>query len=51
MDGHQMTSIPGVFAGVDVVRGPCEVVVAIRDARSAVGGIERYLAERKQSSR
>lgn len=48
VDARQMTSVPGVFAGGDVVRGPCEVVVAIRDARSAAEGIAAYLLERKQ---
>ncbi len=51
VDACQMTSIAGVFAGGDAVRGPCEVVVAIRDARLAVDGIDRYLTERKQTSR
>jgi NADPH-dependent glutamate synthase beta subunit-like oxidoreductase len=45
VDLRQMTRIPGVFAGGDVVRGPCEVVIAVRDARAAVDGIEAYLAE------
>ena len=39
-----MTSIPGVFAGGDSVRGPSLVVHAVRDARRAAGGILRHLA-------
>ena len=45
VDGNQMTSVPGVFAGGDSVRGPSLVVHAVRDARKAVAGIQRYLAE------
>ncbi|MBL8555501.1 MAG: NAD(P)-dependent oxidoreductase, partial [Phenylobacterium sp.] len=40
----QMTSIPGVFAGGDVVRGASLVVWAIRDGRDAAEAIHRYLA-------
>lgn len=43
VDERLMTPVPGVFAGGDVVRGPCLVVHAIRDARRAVDGIEAYL--------
>ena len=42
---NQKTSVPGVFAGGDAVRGPSLVVHAVRDARKAVAGIQRYLAE------
>lgn len=38
-----MTSIPGVFAGGDVVRGASLVVWAIRDGRDAAEAIHRYL--------
>ena len=44
VDANQMTSVPGVFAGGDSVRGPSLVVHAVRDARLAVAGIHRYLA-------
>jgi glutamate synthase (NADPH/NADH) small chain len=43
VDKNQMTSIPGVFAGGDSVRGPSLVVHAVRDARFAAQGILRYL--------
>ncbi|MBL9126600.1 MAG: FAD-dependent oxidoreductase [Verrucomicrobiales bacterium] len=49
VDARQMTSVPGVFAGGDVVRGPCEVVVAIRDAKAAAAEIEAYVKERAAS--
>lgn len=40
---RQMTSLPGVFAGGDIVRGPSLVVHAVRDGRMAAAGIHRYL--------
>ena len=43
VDANQMTSVPGVFAGGDSVRGPSLVVHAVRDARKAAAGIHRYL--------
>ena len=43
-DANQMTSVPGIFAGGDSVRGPSLVVHAVRDARKAAQGIDRYLA-------
>ena len=43
IDGNQMTSLPGVFAGGDSTRGPSLVVHAVRDGRKAAQGIHRYL--------
>ncbi len=43
IDANQMTSLPGVFAGGDSVRGPSLVVHAVRDARKAAQGIHRHL--------
>ena len=43
-DANQMTSVPGVFAGGDVVRGPSLVVHAVLDGRKAAAGIHRYLS-------
>ncbi len=43
IDGNQMTSLDGVFAGGDSVRGPSLVVHAVRDARKAAQGIHRYV--------
>ncbi len=51
VDAHQMTTVPGVFAGGDSVRGPSLVVHAVRDARKAAAGIHRYLAKRATSKR
>ena len=39
-----MTSLPGVFAGGDIVRGASLVVWGVRDGRDAAAGIHRFLA-------
>jgi glutamate synthase (NADPH/NADH) small chain len=44
VDRNQMSSLPGVFAGGDSVRGPSLVVHAVRDARRAAQGIHRHLS-------
>lgn len=46
VDANQMTNLPGVFAGGDLVRGPSLVVHAVRDGRKAASGIHNYLCER-----
>jgi NADPH-dependent glutamate synthase beta subunit-like oxidoreductase len=38
-----MTSVPGVFAAGDCVRGQSLVVWAIREGREAAEGVDRYL--------
>lgn len=43
VDENQMTSVPGVFAGGDIVRGASLVVHAVRDGRKAALGIHRQL--------
>ncbi len=43
VDQNEMTSLPGVFAGGDSVRGPSLVVHAVRDGRKAAEGIHRFL--------
>jgi glutamate synthase (NADPH/NADH) small chain len=48
VDSNQMTSIPGVFAGGDIVRGPSMVLHAVRDARRAATQIHTYLSERRK---
>ncbi len=45
VDENQMTSVPGVFAGGDLVRGPSLVVHAVRDARKAAAAIHTFLAD------
>jgi glutamate synthase (NADPH/NADH) small chain len=44
VDENQMTSLPRVFAGGDVVRGASLVVHAVRDGRKAAVGIHKLLA-------
>ncbi|HVI31539.1 NAD(P)-dependent oxidoreductase [Phenylobacterium sp.] len=44
-----MTSIPGVFAAGDIVRGASLVVWAIRDGRDSADAIHRYLAAHKSA--
>ncbi len=46
VNDDQMTSIPGVFAGGDLVRGPSLVVHAVRDGRRAAIAMDRYVMER-----
>ena len=43
VDVNQMTSVPGVFAGGDLVRGPTTVLNVVRDARRAAEGIQQHL--------
>lgn len=43
VDANQMTSVAGVFAGGDSVRGPSLVVHAVRDGRKAAQGIHRWV--------
>jgi len=47
VDDNQMTSVPGVFAGGDLVRGPSLVVNAVRDGRKAAKAIHSYLANHR----
>jgi glutamate synthase (NADPH/NADH) small chain len=49
VDGRQMTSIPGVFAGGDVVRGPSLVLHTVRDGRNAARGIHAYISARQSA--
>jgi glutamate synthase (NADPH) small chain len=44
VDDNQMTSVPGVFAGGDLVRGPSLVVNAVRDGRNAAKAMHCFLA-------
>jgi glutamate synthase (NADPH/NADH) small chain len=49
VNAKQMTNVPGVFAGGDLVRGPSLVAHAVRDGRRAAAGIHQYLQERRES--
>jgi glutamate synthase (NADPH/NADH) small chain len=37
------TSVPGIFAGGDIVRGPALVILAVRDGKAAARAIQQYL--------
>jgi glutamate synthase (NADPH/NADH) small chain len=37
------TSVPGIFAGGDIVRGGATVILAMGDGRKAAAGIDQYL--------
>jgi len=41
-DETHMTSIPGVFAGGDIVRGGATVILAMGDGKEAAAGIDAY---------
>jgi glutamate synthase (NADPH/NADH) small chain len=43
---HFMTSLPGVFAAGDIVRGASLVVWAIRDGRDAAASIHQHIQQR-----
>jgi glutamate synthase (NADPH/NADH) small chain len=47
VDPNQMTSVPSVFAGGDIVRGPSHVLDAVRDARKAAAQIHAFLSAKK----
>jgi glutamate synthase (NADPH/NADH) small chain len=42
-DENGMTSMPGVFAGGDIVRGAATVILAMGDGKRAAMAIHRYL--------
>ena len=44
-DASGMTSIPGVFAGGDIVRGAAPVILAMGDGKNAAKAIDGYLAQ------
>ncbi|WP_297436741.1 NADPH-dependent glutamate synthase [Thermococcus sp.] len=44
VDGNLMTSIPGVFAGGDAIRGEATVILAMGDGRRAAKSIHNYLS-------
>jgi glutamate synthase (NADPH) small chain len=44
VDDNKMTSIPGVFAGGDIVRGGATVILAMGDGKKAASAIDSYLA-------
>jgi glutamate synthase (NADPH/NADH) small chain len=49
VDANQMTSLPGVFAGGDIVSGPGLILHAVRDARRAAVGITSFLKSKQKA--
>lgn len=45
VDENGMTSLPGVFAGGDIVRGAATVILAMGDGKRAARAIDKYLNE------
>lgn len=43
VDKHGMTSIPGIFAGGDIVRGAATVILAMGDGKRSAQAIDTYL--------
>jgi glutamate synthase (NADPH/NADH) small chain len=43
VDANGMTSLPGVFAGGDIVRGAATVILAMGDGKRAARAIDVYL--------
>jgi len=46
-DANGMTSLPGVFAGGDIVRGAATVILAMGDGKRSAKAINEYLATAK----
>ena len=44
-DENGMTSVPGIFAGGDIVRGAATVILAMGDGKRAARSIDEYLAK------
>jgi len=45
VDDNMMTSVPGLFAGGDIVRGGATVILAMGDGRKAGKGMHKYIQE------
>jgi glutamate synthase (NADPH/NADH) small chain len=48
VDEHCRTSMPGVFAGGDIVLGAATVILAMGQGRIAAAAINQYLVEKKE---
>jgi glutamate synthase (NADPH/NADH) small chain len=49
IDVDGMTTMPGVFAGGDIVRGGATVILAMGDGKNAAKAIDKYLATTKKT--
>jgi glutamate synthase (NADPH/NADH) small chain len=47
-DENGATSMPGVFAGGDIIRGAATVILAMGDGKRSAAAIDRYLREEKK---
>jgi glutamate synthase (NADPH/NADH) small chain len=47
VDDTGMTSVPGVFAGGDIVRGSATVILAMGDGKRAAHAIDDYLGRQR----
>jgi glutamate synthase (NADPH/NADH) small chain len=47
VDENGMTTMPGVFAGGDIVRGGATVILAMGDGKRSAAAIDRYLKSRQ----
>ena len=45
VDENRMTSIPGVFAGGDIVRGGATVILAMGDGKDAAAAMHKYMTD------
>ncbi|MCD6372639.1 MAG: NADPH-dependent glutamate synthase [Thermococcus sp.] len=50
VDENLMTSIPGVFAGGDAIRGEATVILAMGDGKRAAKAIDEYIRSKKASA-
>ena len=50
VDENLMTSIPGVFAGGDAIRGEATVILAMGDGKRAAKAICDYIEEKRKAS-
>jgi len=50
VDENLMTSIPGVFAGGDAIRGEATVILAMGDGKKAAKAIDEYIKDKKANA-
>ena len=50
VNANGMTSIPGIFAGGDIVRGAATVILAMGDGKRAAQAIDAWLSERTRQA-
>jgi glutamate synthase (NADPH/NADH) small chain len=48
-DEQGATSIPGIFAGGDIIRGSATVILAMGDGKRSAAAIDRYIREEKKT--